>query len=83
VLVRDAEGAREPQAFLCTDLDADPTEILGWFVRRWRVDMCQPWSLSSVKRLNSDAAFRDCQFAQPFQPLQFGIVHGDQPCPVP
>jgi DDE superfamily endonuclease len=39
VLVRDAEGAKEPQAFLCTDLNAEPTEILGWFVRRWRVEV--------------------------------------------
>ena len=46
VLVRDAEGDREPQAFLCTDLDADPTEILGWFVRRWRVEV----TLAEVRR---------------------------------
>jgi hypothetical protein len=46
VLVRDAEGAREPQAFLCTDLDAEPTAILGWFVRRWRVEV----TLSEVRR---------------------------------
>jgi DDE superfamily endonuclease len=39
VLVRDAEGAKEPQAFLCTDLDAEPTAILGWFVRRWRIEV--------------------------------------------
>src|SRR3954449_11661554 len=38
VLVRDPEGEKEPQAFLCTDLDADPVDILGWFVRRWRVE---------------------------------------------
>ena len=38
VLVRDAEGGREPQAFLCTDLEADPVTILGWFVRRWRCE---------------------------------------------
>src|SRR3954451_16558838 len=38
VLVRDAEGEREPQAFLCTDLEADPITILGWFVRRWRCE---------------------------------------------
>jgi DDE superfamily endonuclease len=37
VLVRDPEGEKEPQAFLCTDLDADPVDILRWFVRRWRV----------------------------------------------
>ena len=28
VLVRDAEDAKEPQAFLCTNLDAEPTAIL-------------------------------------------------------
>jgi hypothetical protein len=38
VLVRDPEGEKEPQAFLCTDLDADPVDILHWFVRRWRVE---------------------------------------------
>ena len=38
VLVRDAEGEREPQAFLCIDLEADPVTILGWFVRRWRCE---------------------------------------------
>jgi len=38
VLVRDPEGEKEPQAFLCTDLDAAPVDILGWFVRRWRVE---------------------------------------------
>src|SRR4029079_4323615 len=37
-LVRDPEGEKEPQAFLCTDLDADPVDILRWFVRRWRVE---------------------------------------------
>ena len=29
VLVRDPTGVRDPQAFLCTDLDATPVEILG------------------------------------------------------
>jgi hypothetical protein len=38
VLVRDPEGEKEPQAFLCTDLDANPVDILCWFVRRWRVE---------------------------------------------
>jgi hypothetical protein len=46
VLVRDAEGSKEPQAFLCTDLNAEPTEILGWFVRRWRVEV----TLAEVRR---------------------------------
>jgi len=38
VLVRDPSGERAPQAFLCTDLSADPVDILRWFVRRWRVE---------------------------------------------
>jgi hypothetical protein len=39
VLVRDVAGAFEPQAFLCTDLAADPLDILRWFVRRWSVEV--------------------------------------------
>jgi hypothetical protein len=38
VLVRDPSGKKEPQAFLCTDLRAEPTDILCWFVRRWRTE---------------------------------------------
>jgi len=38
VLVRDVAGEKEPQAFLCTDLQANPADILGWFVRRWRTE---------------------------------------------
>ena len=38
VLVRDVVGEKEPQAFLCTDLQAEPVTILGWFVRRWRCE---------------------------------------------
>ncbi len=39
VLVRDPECKLEPQAFLCTDLDADPLDILRWFVRRWPIEV--------------------------------------------
>jgi DDE superfamily endonuclease len=38
VLVRDPAGIRKPQAFLCTDLDATPAVILGWFVHRWSME---------------------------------------------
>ena len=38
VLVRDPSGEKAPQAFLCTDLAADPVDILRRFVRRWRVE---------------------------------------------
>ena len=39
VLVRDPQGKLEPQAFLCTDLDADPLDILRWFIRRWSIEV--------------------------------------------
>jgi DDE superfamily endonuclease len=39
VLVRDVAEDLKPQAFLCTDLDADPLDILRWFVRRWSIEV--------------------------------------------
>ena len=39
VLVRDAAGKFEPQAFLCTDQHADPVTVLQLFVRRWSVEV--------------------------------------------
>lgn len=38
ILVRDPSGERDPQAFLCTDLDRDPLAILGRFLFRWRIE---------------------------------------------
>ena len=38
VLVRDPAGIRKPQAFLCTDLNATPATILGWYVQRWSME---------------------------------------------
>lgn len=39
VLVRDVADKLTPQAFLCTDLNADPVDILRWFVRRWSTEV--------------------------------------------
>jgi hypothetical protein len=39
VLVRDPQEEFEPQALLCTDLTVDPTQILEWFVLRWRLEV--------------------------------------------
>ena len=39
VLVRDVKGEHDPQAFLCTDLEADALDVLRWFVRRWAVEV--------------------------------------------
>jgi hypothetical protein len=38
VLVRDPSGLRAAQAFLCTDLDLEPSAILKCFVSRWRIE---------------------------------------------
>lgn len=39
VLVRDPAGKYEPTAYLCTDLDAEPLQILQWFILRWSVEV--------------------------------------------
>jgi len=39
VLVRDPRGEFKTQALLCTDLGADPKNILLWFVRRWQLEV--------------------------------------------
>ena len=39
VLIRDPQGTFDPQALLCTDPVADPTQILEWFVLRWQLEV--------------------------------------------
>lgn len=39
VLIRDPEGTFASQAVLCTDQNADPVQILEWFVMRWPVEV--------------------------------------------
>jgi hypothetical protein len=39
VLVRDPEGKLPDAAFLCTDLQAAPVQILAWMVMRWSVEV--------------------------------------------
>lgn len=39
VLVRDPDGELAPKAFLCTDQEAAPTDVLRWFVRRWSMEV--------------------------------------------
>ena len=38
VLVRYPDGRREPEAFLCTDTEANPRDVLDLFSRRWSVE---------------------------------------------
>jgi hypothetical protein len=39
VLIRDPLNRFTPQALLCPDLVRDPAQIVGWFVRRWQVEV--------------------------------------------
>lgn len=39
VLIRDPKGKFAPQALLCTDQNADPAQIIAWFVWRWQVEV--------------------------------------------
>ena len=39
VLVRDPQGKLEPQAFLSTNTEAPPEQILLWFRQRWQVEV--------------------------------------------
>jgi hypothetical protein len=39
VLIRDAEGHLDPLALLCTNQDADPVQIITWYVYRWQLEV--------------------------------------------
>ena len=39
VLIRDPLAKFDPQALLCTDLTASPTQIVEWFVLRWQLEV--------------------------------------------
>ena len=39
VLVRDPENKFDAQAFLCTNQQIAPLQILEWFVRRWQIEV--------------------------------------------
>jgi hypothetical protein len=39
IIVRDPTGKLEPQAFLSTDLNARPRDIIAWFVARWNLEV--------------------------------------------
>lgn len=39
ILVRDPLHELDPQAFLCTNQNTTPAQILGWFVQRWQIEV--------------------------------------------
>jgi hypothetical protein len=63
VLVRDPHGEFAPQALLCTDLMADPIQVLEWFVLRWRLEVTWQearahWGLETQRQWNAKAIAR-------------------------
>ncbi len=38
VLIRDPQRKFAPQALVCTDLHAEPVQIVSWFVLRWQLE---------------------------------------------
>lgn len=38
VVIRDPHGRFAAQALVCTDMEADPVQIVSWFVLRWQVE---------------------------------------------
>ena len=38
-LIRDPQHRFQPQALLCTDPNADPAQIVQWFVLRWQLEV--------------------------------------------
>lgn len=38
VLIKDPAGRFEPQALVCTDVEADASQILSWYVCRWQIE---------------------------------------------
>ncbi len=38
-IVRDPAGRFRPQAFLSTDPDTEPADMLAWFIRRWSIEI--------------------------------------------
>ena len=39
VLIRDPHGAFATQALLCSDLAADPAQVVAWFIQRWQLEV--------------------------------------------
>ncbi|WP_448785187.1 hypothetical protein [Brucella intermedia] len=38
-IVKDPSGRREPQAFMSTNVNREPAQINGYFVRRWQIEV--------------------------------------------
>jgi len=71
VLVRDPDGRRDPEAFLCTDPTVPPRAILEWFNHRWAMEVTYEESrahlgVETQRQWSDKAVFRTA-------PLLFGL----------
>jgi hypothetical protein len=90
VLIRDPEGTFATQALLCTDPTAAPSDILCWFVRRWRMEVTYEESRAHLG-IETQRQWSDKAIART-TPALFGLFSlvtllahrllGDQSCPV-
>lgn len=90
VLIRDPQRAFETQALLCTDPTAAPSDILCWFVRRWRMEVTYEESRAHLG-IETQRQWSDQAIART-TPALFGLFSlvtllahrllGQQPCPV-
>ena len=39
MLIRDPQGKFKSQALLCTDLTANPLQVVQWFTMRWQIEV--------------------------------------------
>jgi hypothetical protein len=90
VLIRDPGGAFATQALVCTDPTAAPSDILGWFIRRWRMEVTYEESRAHLG-IETQRQWTEKAIART-TPALFGLFSlvtllahrllGDQPCPV-
>ena len=55
-LIRDSEGGFKPHPLLYTNLDADPEQVLCWFVMRWQLEV----TLQEMRRHLGFESQRQC-----------------------
>lgn len=72
VLVRDPLGKFDLQALLCTDLSVQPTDIVEWFVLRWRLEVTFQEARAHLG-LDSQRQWSDAAIART-TPLLLGLL---------
>jgi hypothetical protein len=90
VLIRALDGTFKTQALLCPDQNATPSDIVGWFVQRWQMEVTYEESRAHLG-IETQRQWSDKAIART-TPALFGLFSlvtllahrllEDQPCPV-